>query len=110
MDGLVKVDEGPVVHHFYGGVYMRELQLAKKGYIALGHQHTYDHMSILVRGAVTVRAHDVVSTYYAPCVVQIPAGVNHDIQALSDEVLWFCVHKIPDEFAGDIDAVLVKEA
>jgi quercetin dioxygenase-like cupin family protein len=98
---------GAVKHHFSGGVYAKEMRL-KKGHTATTHKHTYDHMSVLASGSVIVSCDGVEKTYTAPHVIEIKKNVNHSIHALED-TLWLCIHKVPDEFDGNIDEVLIKE-
>jgi hypothetical protein len=43
----------PITHHFGGGVYLREM-FAPAGTIILGHEHTGEHMCILLKGSMRI--------------------------------------------------------
>lgn len=45
--------ECPVVHHFGPGVYIREVTLPA-GIFALGHEQRFEHLNIMIRGAVAI--------------------------------------------------------
>ena len=41
-----------------------------------------------------------------PCVVELDAGVNHSLEAVTD-ILWFCVHATDETETDAIDERLV---
>lgn len=77
-------------HNFTGGVYAKRI-LMNTGDIFASHTHTYDHISIVARGKVSVfdgREHRV---YTAGDAVTIEKNIPHSVEALEPST-WFCIH------------------
>lgn len=104
------VVESAVQHYFAGGVYAKQLWLRDKGWKVAQHEHNFEHLSFLATGTVRVTVDGVDCVYTAPAGVKIAAGKVHEIEALTDNCLWLCIHAVPAELAGslNIDDVLVK--
>jgi quercetin dioxygenase-like cupin family protein len=91
-----------------GNVYIRPNQ-GNKGDKIKGHAHNFDHTTICLRGAVRIKAGDVKRELRAAsgdvaisqAHVLIKAGVEHDIEFLEDNSVFWCVysHRTPQ---GDI--------
>lgn len=105
--GRFDIDPG-VIHHFCAGVYAKQMKLPK-GYMAVSHQHAYDHMSILAVGKVIVEADGATTTYMAPACIQIKAGIRHQITAIED-AHWFCIHATDETDPEKVDQVLIQGA
>lgn len=45
--------ECPVVHHFFPGLYIRELTIPA-GVLAIGHAQKYEHLNIILQGRVSM--------------------------------------------------------
>ena len=88
-------------HHFSSGVYAREMEL-KAGFKVNTHSHKYDHMSLLAKGHAVVISGDIKKEYIAPSVIEIKAGIEHEIIAIED-VLWFCIHATSETDINKID-------
>lgn len=103
-------------HFTGGGVYVKELIMYNRGSAVEQHVHKFDHLSLLARGSVMVEEeHEDVActrTYQAPTAVLIRAGIKHKIVALTDDVLWYCIHAIPTDLqvGEDIEAALISDA
>lgn len=54
------------------------------------HVHKSDHLGMLLLGRVLVRAGPAVTEYEAPAAVDLPAGIAHEIESVTD-ALWACV-------------------
>lgn len=96
-------------HFIGGGVYAKELVMLKAGSSVEQHIHKHDHLSLLACGRVSVTADGNQTVYTGPTAIIIRAGISHKIEALTDNVLWYCVHAIPENLKseGDIDAALI---
>ena len=101
---LIEFDLG-VVHHFSSGLYAKQMLLPAKHFV-VSHAHTYDHLSILAKGDVTVEVEGVRTEYKAPACINISAGLHHTITAHKDSV-WFCVHATDETDVTKIDNVLI---
>lgn len=106
LKGTFEVDLG-TQHHFSSGVYAKQMMLPK-GYFALSHAHTYDHLSILASGAVVIKTDNKEEYYEAPACITIEKNTHHSITALEDAV-WFCIHATEETDAEKIDEVLIMK-
>jgi hypothetical protein len=95
-----------IKHHFSTGVYIREMGLRAQHY-AETHKHEYDHFGILGSGSAAVALDGAVTVHEGPCVIEIKAGKEHTITALTD-ITWFCVHATSETDPLTIDEVLIK--
>lgn len=110
---LIDIDatDVPVEHHFGGGAYAKRVDLKKAGTTLLGHRHKYDHLSILARGSVLLTVDGESAEYHAPACLTISAGKHHELVSLEPDTVWFCVHAISAEVAGNpnaADAALIE--
>ena len=80
-----------IKHHFSaGGVYARE-QTLKAGEEVTKHVHDYDHLSYLASGSATLEVEGELSALHGPCMLEVKAGKEHRIQAITD-IVWLCIH------------------
>jgi len=77
-------------------VYIRQMLFKNKGDVNEGHEHVFDHQTLLARGAVKAVVNGVESTFVAPQIIFIKAGVMHEFTALEDETLCYCIHALRD--------------
>ena len=94
--------ELPVNHYFGQDVYVREL-FFKKGTIATGRVHKFDHISILISGHMTIwtpekGVHDV----FGPSITEVNSGMKRAGFAHTD-VHWCCAYGVKDldDYAAD---------
>lgn len=81
------------------GVYVRKIYFPKIGDILNGHVHYYDHVTVVLSGAVriTVAGEEPVEAR-AINMVEVKAGKVHTLTALEDDTIVACVHMAaPDE-------------
>lgn len=74
----------------------------KEGDAGWGHEHHFDHQSLLTNGKVMVNVDGVVTKHEAPKMLFIPAGKKHQFVALADDTILWCVHAVRD---GDGDVI-----
>lgn len=88
-----------------GNIFVRPVHLAKVGDTLHSHCHPFDHTTIVFRGKVAIH------TIYegrdwakkdaeAPCHFLVEAGVWHEITALVDDTLLWCVYSHRDANGG----------
>lgn len=75
----------------YANVWVRQKIFTKVGEEIGGHKHKYDHLSILAKGEVKLRVGDEEKIFKAPTFIVIPKDRVHNVTALTDDVLWYCV-------------------
>lgn len=66
----------------------------KAGMAMLSEVHDYDHLSILISGDAVLRSNGVEMPLKGPCTVEIKAGIEHALYAVTD-CLWDCIHATP---------------
>ena len=77
------------------GMWVRAYTLTKEHQVAVQHVHEHDHITLLANGKVAFWQDGVlVDSYVAPAVITVPAGRKHAFVALSDNVVFCCLHNL----------------
>lgn len=92
------------VHRFAQGLYAREVTLPA-GSVAVGHQHTQEHICIISKGIVRVVSDDGTREIAAPATMIMPAGTKNCVYALTDTV-WTTIHATELTDVAEIEAVM----
>jgi quercetin dioxygenase-like cupin family protein len=71
------------------------------------HKHEYSHLSVLAKGKVVVVRDGDIQIVEAPACLEIVAGENHGVKAITD-VVWFCIHATDEKDPSKVDEVLIK--
>lgn len=84
-----------------GNVFIRANRLDRAGDGTEGHEHNFDHTTIIFQGAVRITARlpgggRVVREGAAPAHFLIRAGVRHEIEATADGTVYWCVYSHRD--------------
>ena len=89
-------------HEHYGEEYCGNLFFRKSGYCPAGktmprHSHNFDHVTILFQGSLRIARGEEVVELTAPAHILIKAGIEHEITALEDDTVYWCVyaHRTP---------------
>jgi quercetin dioxygenase-like cupin family protein len=77
-------------------VFVKMFLLENAGDQITGHAHTFDHITLLAKGTVTMSANDEDKTHVAPKLIVTPKGVIHQFKALTPGCVLCCVHAIRD--------------
>lgn len=77
-------------------LYVRMMRFDKKGDIEPGHSHVHDHLTLLAKGSLKVTVDGVVSEFKAPHMIYIKKEKQHELIALEDDTLTFCVFALRD--------------
>ncbi len=96
-----------IEHFFSTGLYAKEARF-KAGHKDCKHAHSYDHLSILAAGTVVVTIDGYKYQYTGPCCMEVKAGKQHEVEALTDAV-WYCIHATSCTDATVIDEVLIAQ-
>jgi len=67
-----------------------------------GHSHPFDHLTLLAKGSMRVTVNGVATNFSAPHMVYIQKDKTHELVALENETLAFCIHALRDKSTGDI--------
>ena len=82
---------------YYGNIWIRQNLLEKAGEFYHGHTHDFDHVSLLSSGEVCVEIKGrPPKTFKAPTFIVIKRDLEHKFTAVSDNVVWFCIHALRD--------------
>lgn len=96
-----------IIHHFSDGLYAKETFIPK-GMILKQHKHIYSHLSILAKGSVVVNRNEELTTFKAPCCIDIEKNISHGVLALEDCV-WYCIHTTDEKDSEKVDEVLIQK-
>ena len=90
------------------------MKFNKAGCVEEGHKHYYDHATLLATGSLKVSVFDPVKTEYlegvvykAPTMIFIRKGLVHQLEALEDDTVAFCIHALKDEDEQIIDPGMI---
>lgn len=98
MNYMSAIAEELPTHYIAGGVYAKEWKSPGKGSWIKQHSHNYDHLSYLASGTVEVKIEgEAPKVFTAPIGINIKANLQHKVTALTDGVLWLCIHAIPSD-------------
>ena len=95
-----------ITHHFSDGLYAKETHIVA-GQMLMQHKHNYAHFGILAKGKVVVVKEGDIQIVEAPACIDIVAGENHGVKAITD-VVWYCVHATDEKDPSKVDEVLIK--
>lgn len=86
-----------------GNIFIRPMPLPKAGMVVNGHKHNFDHATQVLRGSILVKAKRPDGTvierrFDAPDYFLVRADTEHEITALADNTLAWCVfsNRMPD--------------
>lgn len=84
-------------------LFSRQMHFHKAGDTELGHTHAFDHLTLLAKGSLRVTVDGKVSQFKAPTMVYIKADKVHELVALEDDTVAYCIHALRSgDGVGDI--------
>lgn len=84
-------------------LFSRMMHFAKAGQIEQGHTHPFDHLTLLAAGSLRVTVEGKTSEFKAPHMLYIRAEHAHELEALEDDTVAYCIHALRDKNgSGDI--------
>lgn len=101
----------PVVHiGCVANLYSRMMHFRKAGDTEIGHTHQFDHLTLLAKGRLKVTVEGVATEFTAPHMIYIRADKVHELEALTDETVAYCIHALRDKENNDIlDPSMIPE-
>ena len=75
-------------------LWLRQMHFARAGDRNEGHTHSFDHVTLLAKGRVSVDVEGKVTEFSAPHMIYVQQGKEHYITALEDDTLCYCVHAL----------------
>lgn len=83
-------------------LFSRMMYFRKAGDIEIGHTHQFDHLTLLAKGKLKVTVEGVVTEFTAPHMIYIHKDKVHELEALTDETVAYCIHALRDKENNDI--------
>lgn len=91
-------------------LFSRMMHFQRAGDIEHGHTHQFDHLTLLASGALRVTVEGKTSDFKAPCMIYIRADKNHELVALEDNTVAYCIHALRGGPQADIlDPAMIPE-
>lgn len=92
-------------------LFVRQMHFLNAGDIELGHTHSFDHLTLLAKGKLAVKINDEVTEFTAPQMIFIKAELQHELTALSENTVAYCIHVLRDPTTSDIlDPTMVPKS
>lgn len=94
----------PIVHiGCVANLFSRMMRFEKAGDVEVGHTHQFDHLTLLAKGKLKVTVDGVATEFTAPHMIYIHKDKVHELVALVDETVAYCIHALRDgDGVGDI--------
>jgi quercetin dioxygenase-like cupin family protein len=85
-------------------LFSRQMHFKKAGDIEYGHTHPFDHLTLLASGSLQVTVNGKATDFKAPNMIYIKAEYKHELVALEDNTVAFCIHALRD--GNGVDDIL----
>lgn len=80
---------------FFGNIWVRQ-RVLKQGETQPGHQHHFDHVTLLAQGRVEVQVEGRSKEFEAPTFIVIRKEHEHAFTALTEQAIYYCVFALRD--------------
>lgn len=97
----------PVVHHFGPGIYIREVFLPQ-GAFAVGHAQRFEHLNILLKGAVAIVIDGVLKVLKAPLIYVGQPGRKYGY--VLEDTVWQNVYATPETDIDILEATFLDKS
>jgi quercetin dioxygenase-like cupin family protein len=84
------------------GVFVKQMHFEQVGSTMHGHKHNHNHLTLLAHGKLKVTVNGQVTEFTAPHLIFIHKDNEHELVALEENTVAYCVHAIRDKTTGDI--------
>ena len=85
-------------------LFSRMMHFSKAGDLELGHTHAFDHLTLLASGSLKVTVEGVETVFKAPHMIYIHKDKRHELVALEDNTVAYCIHALRD--GNGVDDIL----
>jgi quercetin dioxygenase-like cupin family protein len=95
----------PIIHlGCVANLFSRQMHFSSAGDLEHGHTHPFDHLTLLASGSLQVTVNGKVTDFKAPHMIYIKAEHEHELVALEDNTVAFCIHALRD--GNGVDDIL----
>ena len=77
-------------------MFVRMMNFKEIGSCEIGHTHTFDHLTLLASGSIRVIANGKSTDFKAPNMIFIDAETVHELIALENNTVAYCIHGLRD--------------
>lgn len=93
----------PLIHiGKVANLFSRQMHFIHAGDTELGHTHQFDHLTLLASGSLRVTVEGNTTDFKAPHMIYIHKDKTHELVALEDNTVAFCIHALRGKDDGDI--------
>lgn len=85
-------------------LYSRMMNFKNAGDIEQGHTHPFDHLTLLASGSLKVIVDTKETVFTAPHMIYIHKDKRHELIALEDNTVAYCIHALRD--GNGVDDIL----
>ena len=82
-------------------MFVRQMHFKKVGASEPGHTHAFDHLTLLASGQLRVDANGQSTEYTAPAMIYINKDTEHQLTALVEDTVAYCIHGLRDDEKSD---------
>lgn len=92
-------------------LWSRMMHFENSGDIEQGHTHPFDHLTLLASGKLQITVDGQVTTFQAPHMIYIHKDKKHELVALEDNTVAYCIHALRDGNGVDdiIDPTMIPK-
>jgi hypothetical protein len=90
-------------------LYSRMMYFKSAGDIEIGHTHQFDHLTLLAKGRLKVTVEGNVTEFTAPQMIYIHADKVHELVALTDETVAYCIHALRTDEGEVLDPSMIPD-
>jgi quercetin dioxygenase-like cupin family protein len=88
-------------------IYSRMMHFEKAGDTEQGHAHDFDHLTMLASGKLQITCEGKVSVFEAPHMIYINKDKTHELVALEDNTVAYCIHAMRDSYGDIVDPSMI---
>ena len=85
-------------------LYSRQMHFKNVGDVEHGHTHQFDHLTLLAAGRLQVTVDGHVSEFTAPHMIYIKKDKMHELVALEQNTVAYCIHAL--RIGGAVDDII----
>jgi len=85
-------------------LFSRQMHFKNAGDMETGHTHQFDHLTLLAAGSLKVTVEGKETVFKAPHMIYIHKDKVHELVALEDNTVAFCIHALRD--GNGVDDIL----
>ena len=75
-------------------LFSRQMHFKNAGDLEHGHTHPFDHLTLLASGSLRITVNGKTTDFKAPHMIYIRADKNHELVALEDNTVAYCIHAL----------------